>query len=114
MRNNSVSFSESAINAFCFALLDSSGSYGSTSNAFILSLHNREGLPTFKNKVTANPPWAIYRSSSFGPTFGLGHDILVVDDANSIANSFTNFGVSYAVPSEVHKLAQLRFLCFFF
>ena len=36
---------------FCFVLLESSGGYGKTSNAFIFSLNNSEGLAPFVSKV---------------------------------------------------------------
>ena len=44
---------------------------------------------------------AIYRSSSYGPTFGVGHDIVIKDNANSNTNSYTNFGDSYSLPSGI-------------
>ena len=79
---------------------DTSGGYGSTSNAFIFSLRNKEGLGPFKSMVT-RPSRAIYRSSSYGPIFGGGHDIKIYNNANSNTHSYTNFGVSYSVPSGV-------------
>ena len=46
---------------------------------------------------------AIYRSSSYGPTFGNGHDIHIANNANSTTNSYTDFGQhnTYFVPSGV-------------
>ena len=44
---------------------------------------------------------AIYRSSSYGPTFGGGHDIAIRDNANSNTNSYSNFGYSYSLPSGI-------------
>jgi len=80
--------------------LESSGGYTATSNAFIFSLRNKEGLGPFKSLLT-NPSRAIYRYPSYGPVFGGGSDILIADNANSNTNSFTNFGHSYSVPSGV-------------
>ena len=82
--------------------LASSGGYGSTYNAFIFSLINKEGLAPFKSMVK-NPSNAIYRGSGYGPTFGGGWDISIRNDANSNTNSYTNFGVGnyYSVPSGV-------------
>ncbi|KAL9962007.1 hypothetical protein ACROYT_G031059 [Oculina patagonica] len=77
-----------------------SGGYTSTSNAFMFSLRNKEGLGPFKSMLT-NPSRAIYRHSSYGPTFGGGHDIYIGDNANSNTNSYTYFGVSYSLPSGV-------------
>ena len=83
---------------------ESSGGWASTSNAFIFSLRNKEGLGPFKSMVT-NPSYAIYRSSSYGPTFGRGRDIYIASNANSNTYSYTDFGQSnyYSVPSEVQS-----------
>jgi len=81
---------------------DISNSYGSTSNAFIFSLRNKEGLGPFKSMV-ANPTYAIYRYSSYGPRFGRGGHIYIANNANSNTYSHTNFGQNsdYSVPSGV-------------
>ena len=86
---------------FLFSVFpDTSSSYGSTSNAFIFSLRNKEGLGPFKSMVTS-PSRAIYGISGYGPTFGGGHDISIYDNGNSNTYSYTNFGHSYPVPSGV-------------
>ncbi|XP_020623010.1 opioid-binding protein/cell adhesion molecule homolog isoform X2 [Orbicella faveolata] len=79
-----------------------SSDYGYTSNAFIFSLRNKEGLGPFKSMVT-NPTYAIYRFSGYGPTFGGGHDIYIANNANSNTNSHSDFGEYsiYSVPSGV-------------
>ena len=82
------------------SFLESSGRYAATSNAFIFSLRNKEGLGPFKSMVT-NPTHTIYRGSAYGPVFVGGNDILIHDNANSNGNSFTFFGVSFSVPSGV-------------
>jgi len=79
---------------------DTRNSYGSTSNAFIFSLRNKEGLGPFKSMVKI-PSHAIRKYSSYGPTFGGGHDIYIANNANSNTHSYTNFGHSYSVPSGV-------------
>ena len=85
---------------FFLSYLASTDSYGSTSNAFIFSLINKEGLAPFKSMVNS-PSNAIYRSPSYGLTFGGGHDISIKNNANSNTNSYTSFGNSYSVPSGV-------------
>jgi len=82
----------------------SSGGYSSTSNAFIFSLHNKEGLGPFKSMVR-HPSRAIYRHSSYGPTFGGGSDISIADNANSNTRSYSQFGIhgDYSVPSGVQE-----------
>ena len=79
---------------------DSSSGWSFTSNAFIFSLINKEGLAPFKSMVK-RPFHATFRGSSSGPLFGGGSDISIADNANSNTNSFTAFGYSYSVPSGV-------------
>ena len=89
------------IYSFFLSHLASSGGYGSTSNAFIFSLINKEGLAPFKSMVKY-PSNAIYRHSSYGPTFGGGFAFHISNNANSNTNSYTNFHSSYySVPSGV-------------
>jgi hypothetical protein len=38
---------------------------------------------------------AILGNGSYGPIFGNGHDLLVADECNANANSFTNLGTGY-------------------
>ena len=80
--------------------LESSDDYGSTSNAFIFSLRNKEGLGPLKSLVTW-PSYAIYRGSGIGPTFGGGYDIKTATNANSNRESYARVGHSYSVPSGV-------------
>ena len=53
--------------------------------------------------MVTRPSYAIYRSSSYGPTFGDGWDIYIANDANSNTNSYSDFGQynTYSVPSGV-------------
>ena len=74
--------------------------YGTTSKSFIFSLLDKEGLAPFKSMV-ANKSFAIYRGSSYGPTFGRVYDIYIADNANQNTNSYTNFGTSYSLPNNV-------------
>ena len=84
-----------------FYYSESSGGSGSTSNAFIFSLRNKEGLGPFKSLVKISS-YAIYKHSSYGPTFGGGWDIYIANNANSNTKSYAlNFGSYYSVPSGV-------------
>jgi len=53
--------------------------------------------------MVAKPSNAIYRTSSYGPTFGTGWDIYIANNANSNINPYTDFGETnvYSVPSGV-------------
>ena len=86
---------------YCFSI-GSGGGYTATSNAFIFSLRNNERLGPFKSMVS-KVSRAIERTTSHGPTFGGGHDIVINDNANSNTNSYADFGHSYSVPSGVQN-----------
>ena len=64
---------------------------------------DKEGLAPFKSMVKhASSSNAIYRWSSYGPTFGNHqHDIYIADNANQNCQSYTNFGNSYSPPNGV-------------
>ena len=82
--------------------LESKGGYGSTTEAYIFSLRNKEAIGPFKSKVKRELQ-AIYRDKHYGPVFGK-YDIAVTDEANKNENSYTNFGQPgnvYNVPSGV-------------
>ena len=92
---------------FRFVLLESSGGYAETPNAFIFSLNNFEGLAPFVSKVTkGNTKTAIYWSSNNGPMFG--QDLLIFLNAPSGRQSFTDFDNYYSVPASV--MAKLAIL----
>ena len=58
--------------------------------------------------MVSTPSHAIYRSSSYGPTFGGGHDMHIANNANSNTNSYTyNFGNYYSVPSGVQDKSTI-------
>ena len=81
-----------------FCSLDSSNSFGNTSNAFIFSLRNKEELHPFKSMVLQSQ-YAIYRHQGYGPTFGNGWDIYISDNANSNSYSFAYLR-TYEAPKE--------------
>ena len=61
---------------------------------------DKEGLAPFKSIVT-DPSRAIYGSSTDGPIFGWGWDIIIATNANQNVNSHANFGTSYSLPNGV-------------
>ena len=85
----------------CFVLLDSSGGYAETPNAFIFSLNNYERLAPFVSKVmTEKKTRAIHRDSYFGPKFGA--DLVIYLDAKNKKYSEARLGSRYSVPHGVH------------
>ena len=81
----------------CFVLLESSGGYAETPNAFIFSLNNFGRLAPFVSKV--KPKYtghAIQRYSFYGPKFG--QDLIIYLDAGNIYLSKARLGMAYADP----------------
>ena len=91
---------EIPILCFCFVLLESSGRYAETPDAFIFSLNNYEGLPPFLSKVKPEKTnMAILRDSFYGPVFG--NDLVIYLDANFVNSSEAGLGAYYSVPASV-------------
>ena len=84
------------------SLLGASG-YQYDSKAFLFSLVNRPGWAPVKLSQTGQysyrKSYSIYSYSSYGPTFGGGHDINIKSDASSNSNSYSNLGNEYSPPS---------------
>ena len=88
-------------NSFIF-LLDCSCGNRYDSKAFLFSLVNKPGWAPVKLTQTGQNSYlgySTYGCSSYGPTFGWGHDIYVADYASSNKNSYTDLGYTYAAPS---------------
>ena len=94
---------------FCFVLLESSGGYAETPNAFILSLNNFERLAPFVSKVKADrTKYAIERDSFYGPKFG-GDELLIYLDADYVKYSKALLDTVYSAPASVKdRLAILK------
>ena len=92
----------------CFVLLESTGKFGETPNAFIFSLNNFKGLAPFVSKVKdGKENKAIYRLSLKGPEFGQDLSINLVD--GPVKYSKAVLGIYYSVPPSVNnKPATLR------
>ena len=85
-----------------FGFSESSGGYSATSEAFIFSLNNNEGLAPFVSKVNKEDTRrAIYRSSYYGPRFG--SDVYIDDNTDSNSNSRARLGIYYSVPPAVQN-----------
>ena len=77
--------------------------YHYDSQAFLFSLVNKPGWAPVKLPQTGTYSYynshSIYDCSSYGPTFGGGHDINIVDYASSSSSSNTYLGYTYSAPS---------------
>jgi len=71
------------------------GTYKADPNSFIFSLINKLNKP-IKMKCSQND--GIYCNSSYGPTFGGGHDLHIADKSNTNTSSYSNLGCSYTHP----------------
>ena len=77
--------------------------YAATSKSFIFSLVDKETLAPFKSMVKqARSSVAIYSRSTYGPTFGGGHDLYIAGNANRNTYSHAaGFGNSHSLPNGV-------------
>ena len=88
-------------------MLESSGGYAETANAFIFSLNNFEGLAPFLSKVKPEKKGkAIYRHSYYGPMFG--NDLVIYVDAKYMHDSEAALGTYYSVPPSGDKRTILK------
>lgn len=74
------------------------GSYPKDTTAFLsflFTLTNPHNIPPTKYLTKYNrTEHAVYHKTKYGPTFGNGHDIYVVDNCNT-SSSYTNFPYAY-------------------
>ena len=78
----------------------SSEGYCESDKAFLLSFKspsNEVGMEKMhiKQNMCSN---AMFHSSSYGPTFGGGHDLHTANDANNNSSSYSNLGCTYELP----------------
>ena len=76
--------------------LGSGCGYHYDSSAFLFSLVNKPGWQPLKFDQKGS--YSIYSCSSYGPTFGAGHDIYIRNNAASHTNSYANLGYEYSPP----------------
>ena len=74
---------------------DCSDAYKKDANAFIFSLNNN-------NYAKASNNDAIYCNSSYGPTFGNGHDLYIADKCNENSNNSNNTNNTYKIGSNYY------------
>ena len=80
----------------CYIFL-SAGRYFQSNNAFLFSLKNSDNQ---HYKMTVKSPvYAIYCRSTYGPTFGGGHDLRISDNCHLNTNSYSNLGHTYKLPT---------------
>ena len=73
----------------------SSNKYKSDSNAFLFSLTNKDNKSLIMKINPDYPQHAIRCDPKYGPSFGYGHDIRIV---NTTMDNYSNLGYSYSHP----------------
>ena len=94
---------------FLFCLLVSNCENLYSSKAFLFSLVNKPGWAPVKLPQTGQSSsnrYSIYSCSSYGPTFGGGHDIKIASYASSNSYSYSNLGYTYSPPSSYGFLSS--------
>ena len=76
----------------------SGNSWPQSAQAFLFSLHSPSRVGPVKLPLFQNHQHAIYCGSSYGPTFGGGHDLYVANCAKSTTSSYTTLGHTYQLP----------------
>jgi len=75
-----------------------SGDWTKAPGSFLFSLVNPSGLPPTKMPLKAGEDkYAIYCRSDYGPIFGRGHDLVIVNEPNS-KNCWASLNNSYEYP----------------
>jgi hypothetical protein len=71
------------------------GNYKADPNSFIFSLINKLNKPI---KIKWSQNYGIYCHTSYGPTFGNGHDLHIANQSNTNTSSSSYLGSSYSYP----------------
>ncbi|CAH3166197.1 unnamed protein product [Porites lobata] len=90
--------------AGCTSISWASGDrYQYDSKAFLFSLVNKPGWAPVKlsqsGQSSSSRAHSIFFRSTYGPTFGGGHDINIKNYASSNSNSYSDLGYTYSPPS---------------
>ena len=81
---------------------DNCCSYKSSNEAFLFSLKCHAGVsPTKMKLISGHKSDAVYCSSSYGPTFGGGHDLRIGYSfcGSTKKTGYINLGYTYELPS---------------
>ena len=83
-------------------------SYTSSRRAFLFSLKNHLNR-AFKSDTYRNYEYAVKGNTSYGPTFGGGHDLYLSNQCHLNTKSYSNLGFTYLAPEGyVHGSAEAR------
>ena len=83
----------------CTFVFKGSGLYIMCTKSFLFSLVNPGGTgPTKMALKTTQRANGIYCNSSYGPTFGAGHDLQISNAPNANTSSYSNLNNTYDCP----------------
>ena len=74
-------------------------SYMYCSQSFLFSMVNPFGVVPGKLPLVKNQQHGIVCNSSYGPTFGGGHDLHISNNANISGASYSDLGHTYQLPA---------------
>jgi len=79
----------------------SNGKYVQNSAIFLFSLQNPvlNTAGPLKFDYKGGSQFGAYCQSTYGPTFGGGHDLYIADKCNTVNYSYSNIGTSFIVPT---------------
>ena len=78
----------------------SRNNYIQSTDAFLFAfVSNGLGTTPFRGRLFQNSQHAMFDHSSYGPTFGSGHDLHISSDSNSNEASYMNWGYTYELPN---------------
>eukprot|EP01080_Neovahlkampfia_damariscottae_P002851 gene2851-4694_t len=83
------------------------GSYTHDRTSFLFSLKNQDNKPCKIDNYGTNAN-STYNNSSYGPTFGGGHDLYVVNNSNTTNSSYSNLGYSYRYVGGTYGSTQAK------
>jgi hypothetical protein len=114
-KENTITIIKSNLNyvfgGYASSAWNSSGKWINDSNAFLFSLRRQGVSPVFQDKFTVKKAEnALYGNSSYGPTFGGGHDIFICNESNTNGGSYSNIGHSYNSPNRWTYGKKAKFL----
>jgi len=70
---------------------DSISGYKGSHTSFLFTLTNPHGIPATKYVSKTNDNNSIFCHSTYGPTFGSGHDIYICNNSNSTTNNCSSY-----------------------
>jgi hypothetical protein len=80
---------------YCPLEWNSSGNYQFNKDSWMFSLVNANKKKYQFPQISNNGQYSTYCYSSYGPTFGGGHDLYVVSNSNTTTGSYSNFGYNF-------------------